>query len=127
MSDIMDADLFDAARLAAADHLVIEIILCDLEDPVIRMHLIKLPQIILHLLAEKLRHLDRPVAFGRFRARNDILALHPVIGLADRDCLRFEIEVRRCKRQQLGFPDPGPVEHEDMYDFRIANIDDFRI
>ena len=50
MSDIMDADLFDAARLAAADHLVIEIILCDREDPLIRMHLIELPQIILHLL-----------------------------------------------------------------------------
>ena len=50
-----------------------------------------------------------------------------MVGLADRDRLHFEIEVRRCKRQQLAFPDPGPVEHEDMYDFRIANIDDFRI
>ncbi len=59
------------------------------------MHLIELPKIILHLLAEELRHLDRPVALDRFRARNDILALHPVVGLADRDCLRFEIEVCR--------------------------------
>ena len=51
---------------------MVEIVLCDQEDPLIRMYLIELPQIILHLLAEKMRHLDRSIALGRFRARNDI-------------------------------------------------------
>ena len=95
MADIMNTDLLDAACLAAADHLMIDKVLRDRKYPLIRLHPIELPQIILHLLAEELRHLDRPVALDRFRARNDILALHPVVGLADRDCLRFEIEVCR--------------------------------
>lgn len=68
-------------------------------------------RIVLHFFAEKLRHLDRPVTFRRFRVGDDVPATDTLIGFADRDRLPVKIEICRGQRQQFSLTDAASVQH----------------
>ena len=104
MAKIMDPDLLYPCCLAAADHFPVQIVLRELEEPVARLHTVKKTEKVLHLITEKVRQLDDPIAFFRFRCCNDILALEPLIGLINPKLSAVEIEIIPGKSKQFSFP-----------------------
>ena len=88
-----------------------KIAFCDFKQTVILADPVELFHIVLHFFAEKLRHLDRPVTFRRFRVSDDVPATDTLIGFADRDRLPVKIEICRGQRQQFSLTDAAPVQH----------------
>ena len=80
---IVDSDALDSGGLGASVHLVMEVAFGHGENAVLLFQPVEHSKIVLHFLAEKLRHLDGTVAFPGFRAGNYILTVEPLIGLVD--------------------------------------------
>ena len=111
VSQIVYSDAFYSGFLASSVHLTVEIVLADGENALLLIWTVKHPNVVLHLLTEKLRHLDDPVALGRFGTGDDILPLKPLIGFADGHGAVFKIKIRCAQRQQLPLSDTAPVKH----------------
>ena len=75
MSQIVDSDDFDACCLASELHAALQGVLGQGEDAAVRFQPVELLEIVLHLVAEKVWHLDHAVAFLRFRRSDNVLAL----------------------------------------------------
>ena len=103
VSQIVDSDPLDPCGLGTSVHFVVEIAFCNFKQPVVFADSVELFHIVLHFLTEKLRHLDRPIAFRRFRVSDDVPAADALIRFVDRDRLPFKIEIRRGQRQQFCF------------------------
>jgi hypothetical protein len=73
--EVMNSDPLDPCGLSATIHFVMKIALGNRKDPILLFQSVEHFQIILHLFTEKRRHLDRPVAFLRFRRRDYVLAV----------------------------------------------------
>ena len=111
VSEIVNPDAFNACGFCAPVHLMVQICLGDGEDAVIGFQPIQRLDVILHLIHEKLRDFDRSVALGRFRWRDDDVALDVLQGFADGQRLPLEVEIRSGQCQQLAQPDAAPVQH----------------
>ena len=111
VANIVDPDTLDACLFAAALHLPMQVVLADWENAAVLCCAVELLQIILNFLAKKLRHLDDPVAFGRFRCCDYILPFKALIGFVDRESTRFKVEVCRGQREKLSHANPAPIEH----------------
>ena len=108
VSQIMDSDALYSGFLAPSVHLAMEIVLTDRENALLLVRAVKHPDVVLHLLTEKLRHLDDPVALRRLRTGDDILSLEPLIGFVDGYGAVFKIKIRCAQRQQL----PSRIPHQ---------------
>ena len=111
MPQIVDTDALYTSGLCPSVHLAVQIALGDGKDAVCRTEAVQRFQIILHLLREKPRNPDDPIALGGFWLRDDILPLEPLIGLIDRQRGALKIEILCCQRQQLAHADAAPVQH----------------
>ena len=76
---IVDSDALDSGGLGASVHLVMEIAFGHGENAVLLFQPVEHSKIVLHFLAEKLRHLDGTVAFPGFWAGNYILTVVRVV------------------------------------------------
>ena len=79
VSQIVYANAFYPGFFTAPIHLTVEIVFTDGENAAIRFHTIELFEIVLYLIAQKLGHLDDPVALGCFRCGDDILFVETLI------------------------------------------------
>ena len=75
VSQIVDSDDFDACCLASELHAALQGVLGQGEDAAVRFQSIKLLEVVLYLITEKVWHLDHAVAFLRFRRGDNVLAL----------------------------------------------------
>ena len=110
VSQIVDSDDLDARRLASELHAALQGMLGQREDAAVRFQPIKLLEIVLYLVAEKVRHLDHAVAFLRFRRGDNVFALQALIGFIDAERFLLKIKVRRRQRQQLTLADAAPIQ-----------------
>ena len=94
---IVDPDALDPGGLGTSVHLVMEIAFGHGENAVLLFYPIEHPQIVLHFLAEKLRHLDGAIAFLGFRTGNHILAVEPLIGFVDPHGAVLKVKIRRSQ------------------------------
>lgn len=111
VSQIVDTDALYPCGIGASVHFVMKVAFRDFKQPVILADPVELFHIVLHFFAEKLRHLDRPVTFRRFRVGDDVPATDTLIGFADRDRLPVKIEICRGQRQQFSLTDAASVQH----------------
>ena len=109
MSQIVYANPFYPCLLAAAIHFPMEIAFADGEHPAVRLHAVKLLEVILQLITEKLRDLDHPVALGRFLGGDDILLVEPLVRLVNGESALLKVKVCRGQGQQLSLPDVAPL------------------
>ncbi len=110
MSQIVYADAFYSGLLTASVHFPVEIAFTDGKHPAIRLHPIELPEVVLEFITQELRHLDHPIALGRFGGGNDILLVEPLVRLVDGEGAFLEVKVRRGQGQQLTLSDTAPVQ-----------------
>ena len=75
VSQIVDSNDLDTRRLAPELHAALQGVLGQRKDAAVRFQSVKLLEIVLHLVAEKVWHLDHAVAFLRFRRGDNVLAL----------------------------------------------------
>ena len=94
---IVDSDTLYPCGLGASVHLMMEIAFGYGENAVLLFYPIEHSQIVLHFLAEKLRHLDVTIAFLGFRTGNHILAVKPLIGLVDPHSAVLKVKIRRSQ------------------------------
>ena len=94
---IVDSDALDSGGLGASVHLVMEIAFGHGENAVLLFQPVEHSKIVLHFLAEKLRHLDGTVALPGFRAGNYILAVKLLIGLVDPHSAVLKVKIRRSQ------------------------------
>ena len=92
-------------------HLVMKIMLADGENPAIRLYVVKLLEILLHLLAQELWHCNDAIALFCLGRCDDILSIQPLIGFVDAHGLVCKIEVCRSKRQKFALADSAPIKH----------------
>lgn len=109
VSQIVYANPFHPCLLAAAIHFPMEIAFADGEHPAVRLHAVKLLEVILQLVTEKLRDLDHPVALGRFWGGDDILLVEPLVRLVNGESALLKVKVCRGQGQQLSLPDAAPL------------------
>ena len=110
MSYIMNSNLLDPAGLTASAHLMMQIGLCDRENPRIIVQTIQTVQVILQLFREKLRHLNVADAVRRFRICDDIFTINPLVRFIDANDPSLEINVLPCESQQLAQTKTAPVK-----------------
>ena len=110
MSQIVYTNPFHPCLLAATVHFPMEIAFADGEHSAIRLHPVELLEVVLEFITQELRHLDYPVALGRFGGGNDILLVESLIGLIDGEGAFLEVKVRRGQGQQLTLSDAAPVQ-----------------
>ena len=96
--------------LGSPVHLVVQIALGHLKDPLVWLDFVEGFQIVSDLVRQKLRHLDDPNALGRFRVGDHIPAFQPLIGFGDGEQSLVQVDVCRSQSQQLALPDATPVE-----------------
>ena len=75
VSQVVDSDDLDARHLAAKRHPALQGVLGQGEDAAVRFQSVELLEVVLHLVAEEVRHLDHAVAFLRLRRGDNVLAL----------------------------------------------------
>ena len=71
----MDSNDLDTRRLAPELHAALQGVLGQREDAAVRFQSVKLLEIVLHLVAEEVRHLDHAITFLRFRRGDNVLTL----------------------------------------------------
>ena len=106
----MDSYSLHARFLGSPVHLVVQVALGHLKDPLIRLDFVEGFQVIPDLVRQKLWHLDDPDALRRFRVSDHIPAFQPLIGLSDREHPFVQVEVCRGQCQKFALPDAAPVE-----------------
>ena len=111
VSQIVYANPFHPCLLAATVHFPVKIAFADGKHPAVRLHTVKLLEVVLQLVTEELGHLNHTVALGRLRGSNDILLVKPLVRLVNGEGALLKIEVRRGQGQQLTLPDAAPVKH----------------
>ena len=111
MSQIVYTDALYPSLLATSVHFPVEIAFADGEHSAIRLHPVELLEVVLEFITQELRHLDHPVALGRFGGGNDILLVEPLVRLVDGESAFLKVEVRRGQSQQLPLPDTAPVQN----------------
>ena len=99
VSQIVYANPFYPCLLAATVHFPVKIAFADGKHPAVRLHTVKLLEVVLEFITQELRHLNHPVALGRFGRGNDILLVEPLIGLIDGESAFLKVEVRRGQSQ----------------------------
>lgn len=82
VSKVVDAYTFHACQLRTALHLVGKIGLTDREQALARLNAIEL-DMLGHFFAKERRRGDGAVRLGRFRRRDNVFALKPLIALGD--------------------------------------------
>ena len=100
---IMDSYSLHARFLGSPVHLVVQVALGHLKDPLIRLDFVEGFQIVPDLVRQKLRHLDDPDALGCFRVGDHIPAFQPLIGFGDGEQPLVQVEICRSQSQQLCF------------------------
>ena len=110
VAKVVDPDGFEPACGAAALHLVVQVALGHLKDPLVWLNFVEGFQVIPDLVRQKLWHLDDPDTLGRFRVSDYIPAFQPLIGFGDGEQPLVQVEVCRGQSQQLALPDATPVE-----------------
>ena len=93
VAQIVNSDLLYPCYLRASRHFVGKIAFGYFKDSVLVTDLVKVFQIILHFLHQKLRHFDGSIALGRFRVGNDVPFVNPLIGFVDRHRAPFKVEI----------------------------------
>ena len=88
------ADALYPSLLAATVHFPVEIAFADGEHPAVRLHAVELLEVVLQLVTEELRHLDHPVALGRFGSGDNILLVDPLVRLVDGEGAFLKVKVR---------------------------------
>lgn len=63
VTNIVDSNTFHPGRLAAPVHFMVQIVLADRENAVIRFCTIEHLKVVLHLFREEIRHQDFTIAF----------------------------------------------------------------
>ena len=96
--------------LGSPVHLVVQVALGHLKDPLVWLDFVEGFQIVSDLVRQKLWHWDDPDALGRFRVSDYIPAFQPLIGFGDGEQPLVQVEVCRGQSQQLALPDATPVE-----------------
>ena len=79
----MDSYPLYSGCLGSPVHLVMQVALGHLKDPLVWLDFVERFQVIHDLVRQKLRHLDDPDALGRFRVSDHITAFQPLIGFGD--------------------------------------------
>ena len=97
VTQIVNADSFQACRFHTPVHLMVQIALGYGENSLVWLLVVQHTEILLHLLAKKIRHFNGTVAFLGFRLCDDVLSLDTLIGLVDAELAVLEIEVRSCE------------------------------
>ena len=90
---------------------MVEIAFRDGENALLLLDTVEHPQVILHLVTEEVGHFNGAVAFLRLWRGNDVLAVEPLIGLADFHRPGLKVKVCRGQGQQFPLPNTTPVEH----------------
>lgn len=111
MPEVVDSDTLDPCRLRPSVHLMVEIAFRDGENALLLLDTVEHPQVILHLVTEEVGHFNGAVAFLRLWRGNDVLAVEPLIGLADFHRPGLKVKVCRGQGQQFPLPNTTPVEH----------------
>ena len=108
---VVDSDALHPGLLGSPVHLVVQVALGHLKDPLVWLDFVEGFQIVSDLVRQKLRHLDDPDTLGCFRIGDHIPAFQPLIGFGDGEQPLVQVEVCRSQSQQLALPDATPVEH----------------
>ena len=126
----MDSYPLHPGFLGSPVHLVVQVALGHLKDPLVWLDFVEGFQIVSDLVRQKLRHLDDPDALGCFRVGDHIPAFQPLIGFGDGEQPLVQVEVCRGQSQQFALPDATPVEdlksviglrlvHHDFCEFEV--------
>ena len=107
---VVDSYPLYSGCLGSPVHLVVQVALGHLKDPLVWLDFVEGFQIVSDLVRQKLWHLDDPDALGRFRVSDHIPAFQPLIGFGDGEQPLVQVEVCRGQSQQLALPDATPVE-----------------
>jgi hypothetical protein len=107
---VVDSDALHPGFLGSPVHLVVQVALGHLKDPLVWLNFVEGFQVIPDLVRQKLRHLDDPDALGRFRVSDYIPAFQPLIGFGDGEQPLVQVEVCWGQSQQFALPDATPVE-----------------
>ena len=127
---VVDSDALHPGFLGSPVHLVVQVALGHLKDPLVWLDFVEGFQIVSDLVRQKLRHLDDPDALGCFRVGDHIPAFQPLIGFGDGEQPLVQVEVCRGQSQQFALPDATPVEdlksviglrlvHHDFCEFEV--------
>ena len=106
----MDSYPLHPGLLGSPVHLVVQVALGHLKDPLVWLDFVEGFQIIPDLVRQKLWHLDDPDALRRFWVGDHIPAFQPLIGFGDGEQPLVQVEVCRGQSQQLTLPDAAPIE-----------------
>ena len=90
---IVYANPFHPSLLTATVHFSVEIAFADGKHPAVRLHSIKLLEVVLEFITEELRHLDHAVTLGCFRRSDHILLIEPLVRLIDGDSALFKVKI----------------------------------
>ena len=107
---VVDSDALHPGFLGSPVHLVVQVALGHLKDPLVWLDFVEGFQVIPDLVRQKLWHLDDPDALGRFRVSDHIPTFQPLIGFGDGEQPLVQVEVCRGQSQQFALPDATPVE-----------------
>ena len=107
---VVDSYPLHPGFLGSPVHLVVQVALGHLKDPLVWLNFVEGFQVIPDLVRQKLRHLDDPDALGRFRVSDYIPAFQPLIGFGDGEQPLVQVEVCWGQSQQFALPDATPVE-----------------
>ena len=127
---VVDSDALHPGFLGSPVHLVVQVALGHLKDPLVWLDFVEGFQIVSDLVRQKLRHLDDTDALGRFRVGDHIPAFQPLIGFGDGEQPLVQVEICRSQSQQFALPDATPVEdlksviglrlvHHDFCEFEV--------
>ena len=107
---VVDSYPLYSGCLGSPVHLVVQVALGHLKDPLVWLNFVEGFQVIPDLVRQKLWHLDDTDALGCFRVGDHIPAFQPLIGFGDGEQTLVQVEVCRSQSQQLALPDATPVE-----------------
>ena len=108
---IMDADSLYTSSFLTALHFAGQEVFGEGKDSLVRFRLVERLDVILHFVADVLRHLNGSIALFRLGRRDDVLTIQAGIRLADGHGSLLKIEVGRGQRQQLALTESAPVQH----------------
>ena len=100
---VVDSDALHPGFLGSPVHLVVQVALGHLKDPLVWLDFVEGFQIVSDLVRQKLRHLDDPDTLGCFRVGDHIPAFQPLIGFGDGEQPLVQVEVCRGQSQQFCF------------------------
>ncbi len=101
VSEVVDSDTLYPRLFRPSVHFMVEIAFRDGENAVFLLDPVEHPQVVPHFVTEEIGHFDGTIAFLGFRGGNHILAVEPLVGLADFHRPGLKVEVRRGEGQQL--------------------------